>query len=135
MLVIVLIIQPVMFSYAMANINHNHHNHGSQSHDHQKGQQSGSGHHAMHNAHSDVDLMPELESEAQADASLSADHASGADGYMGNCCASPACSGAMASSFLPESETATHDYPPIVNTIQKSIELFSEAKPPKQISA
>jgi len=113
LLIITMIIQPVVFSYAMANIYHNHQNISQmpQIHD---GDHNSTHVDLSHSGHSQ-----NIDSESDS---------------MGNCCASPACSGAMASSVSLFTAQALFEYFPTINTLRKGIVLSADIKPPKRFS-
>jgi len=106
LLVIVMIIQPVVFSYAMADMNHNHH---------AVAESSDMNH--QHMNHDDT-LMSDYEPAS-----------------VNNCCASPACGGAIASTISNSSSHFSFDYLLISNISRQSVVLSSETKPPQKISA
>jgi len=112
-LVITMIIQPVVFSYAMANVYHNHQNtslisqHHNGDHNSTHADLNHSGHNQNMNSDSDS---------------------------MDNCCASPACSGAMASSISLSTAQVLFVFSPTVNISRKGVVLSAEIKPPKRFS-
>jgi len=109
LLIIIMLIQPVAFSYAMTSMDHNHHAMTVvDRHD---------GHHAMHESMVDAD-----EQHAQEDGSV-----------LDNCCYTAACSpAAMMSSLMPSTSAHPH-YVTSCDASMKSIDLPSEIKPPRPL--
>ena len=107
-LVAIMVIQPVMFSYAMADVNHNHRSV-------IVSEQSYSHYHVLseHQSHGDYQ---------QSDDTHSAN----------NCCASPACSGAVVSTMVLHSSPVPSECLSEINMLGDSAVLFAESKPPRQ---
>ena len=112
-LVIIMIIQPVMFSYAMANMHHNHHGAIETAHNYDQ-HHSAVFEHGNHAGH-------EQNSESDSD-------------VMTNCCASPACSGAIISSFSSHPPEVPFEHLSAINTSQKGVVLAADTKPPRSFS-
>ncbi len=112
-LIITMIIQPVVFSYAMASVHHNHQisSQMSQNHD--------GDHNSTHEGLSHSEHNQNIDTESD---------------LMGNCCASPACSGAMASSVSHLTSQTLFEYSPTINISRKGIVPSTEIKPPKRFS-